>query len=178
VAAALADRLPALRLTASTGYSAAEASDLFDDLLWNIAGNLLGPVLDGGRRRAEAERSRAVARERLARCAEVLLNAMREVEDALINERKLSETLERQTEQHEVSRQTLQQALSRYQRGLSDYLPVLTALAREQSIARALAETRRERLSYRIQLHRSLGGGWMQLEVGNAALTGGEKAHE
>ena len=178
VAAALADRLPALRLTASTGYSAAEASDLFDDWLWNIAGNLLGPVLDGGRRRAEAERSRAAARESLARCGEVLLNAMREVEDALVNESKQSEILERQTEQHEISRQTLQQARSRYQRGLSDYLPVLTALAREQSVARALAETRRERFSYRIQLHRSLGGHWMQSEVGNAALTGGEKAHE
>lgn len=177
-AAALADRLPALRLTASAGYSAPDAAELFDDWLWNIAGNLLAPVLDGGRRRAEAERSRAVARERLARCGDVLLNAMREVEDALINESKQGELIERQAEQYEMTRQTLQQARSRYRRGLSDYLPVLDALVREQSVARDLLETRRERLSYRIQLYRALGGQWMQSDVGNAAQMDGEKDHE
>lgn len=155
-AAALADRLPALRLTASAGYSAPDAAVLFDDWLWNIAGNLLAPIVDGGRRRAEKERSRAVVRERLAGSGEVLLNAMREVEDALINESKQGELIARQAEQHAVSRQTLRHARFRYERGLSDYLPVLVALGREQCTARDLVTPRREHLSYRIQLYRAL----------------------
>lgn len=177
-AAALADRLPALRLTASTGYSAPDAGDLFDDWLWNIAGNLLAPVLDGGRRRAEVERSRAVAREHLARCGEVLLNAMREVEDALVNESKQSELIARQAEQHDAARQTLKQARFRYERGLSDYLPVLTALGREQSVARDLVTARRDYLSYRIQLYRALGGNWMQSELDEADLNESENTSE
>ena len=177
-AAALADRLPALRLTASASYSAPDAADLFDDWLWNIAGNLLAPVLDGGRRQAEVERSRAVAREHLARCGEVLLNAMREVEDALVNESKQSELIARQAEQHDVARQALKQARFRYERGLSDYLPVLTVLGREQSLARDLVTARRDYLSYRIQLYRALGGNWMQSELDEAALNESENTSE
>ena len=177
-AAALADRLPALRLTASAGYAAPDAAELFDNWLWNIAGNLLAPVLDGGRRRAEVERSRAVARERLARCGEVFLNAMREVEDALVNESKQSELIARQAQQHDVARQTLKQARFRYERGLSDYLSVLTALGREQSVARDLVTARRDYLSYRIQLYRALGGNWMQSELDEAALNESENTNE
>ncbi len=103
---------------------------------------------------------------------------MREVEDALINESKQSELIERHTEQYEVVRQTLQQARSRYHRGLSDYLPVLNALIKEQAVARELVDARHERLSYRIQLYRALGGQWMQSDVGNAAQMDGEKNHE
>lgn len=178
VAAALADRLPALRLTASAGYSAPDAAELFDNWLWNIAGNLLAPIIDGGRRRAEVDRSRAVARERLARCGEVLLNAMREVEDALVNESKQAELIARQAEQHDLARQTLNQARFRYERGLSDYLPVLTALGREQSVARDLVTARRDHLSYRIQLYRALGGDWMQAELDDVALNESEKTSE
>jgi outer membrane protein, multidrug efflux system len=177
-AAALADRLPALRLTASAGYAAPDAAELFDNWIWNIVGNLLAPVLDGGRRRAEVERSRAVASERLARCGEVLLNAMREVEDALVNESKQTELIARQAEQHDLARQTLKQARFRYERGLSDYLPVLTALGREQSVARALVAARRDHLSHRIQLYRALGGNWMQAELDDAALNESENTSE
>jgi NodT family efflux transporter outer membrane factor (OMF) lipoprotein len=164
VAAAVADRLPSLRLTASAGYSAPEMSQVFNDVLWNIAGNILMPVLDGGRRRAEADRAEAVMRERLAGYGAVLLTAMREVEDALVNESKGQEMLVRQQEQHEAADKTLYHAGMRYRRGLTDYLPVMNALNREQSLAQAMVKTRQQVLSYRIQLYRALGGKWMSKE--------------
>lgn len=160
VAVAVADRLPALRLTASAGYSNRDAADIFDDLLWNIAGNILAPVLDGGRRKAEADRAEAAMKEQLAVCGTVLLTAMREVEDALVNESKQNETIERQQEQHEAARQTLKYARFRYKSGLTEYLPVMTALNREQTLARIMVDTRQQRLSYRIQLQRALGSSW------------------
>ena len=165
VAAAVADRLPSLRLTASAGYSAPEMSQVFDDVLWNIAGNILMPVIDGGRRRAEADRTEAVMRERLAGYGAVLLTAMREVEDALVNESKGQEMLVRQQEQHEAADKTLYHAGMRYRRGLTDYLPVMNALNREQSLAQAMVKTRQQVLSYRIQLYRALGGKWMSKEL-------------
>jgi len=157
VAVAVADRLPALRLTASAGYSNTDAADIFDDLLWNVAANILAPVLDGGRRRAEADRAQAAMKEQLAGCGAVLLTAMREVEDALVNESKQNQTIERQQEQHEAARQTLKYARFRYKRGLTEYLPVMNALNREQTLARIMVDARQSRLSYRIQLQRALG---------------------
>ncbi len=165
VAVAVADRLPALRLTASAGYSAPDAADLFDDLLWNIAGNILSPILDGGRRRAEVARVEAQMQEQLAGCSSVILTAMREVEDALVNETKQNETIERQQEQHEAARQTLQHARFRYKRGLTEYLPVMNALNREQALAQTMVATQQQRLSYRIQLYRALGGSWIDEET-------------
>ncbi len=119
-----------------------------------------------------------MAQERLARCGEVLLNAIREVEDALVNEGKQTEMLARQTEQFEATRQSVLQVRAHYRRGLTDYLSVLNALAREESLARALVETRRERLSYRIQLHRALGGHWMSTDIDSATSTGGGRRHD
>ncbi len=174
VAAAIADRLPSLRLTASAGYSASDAADLLDDWLWNVAGNLLAPIIDGGRRRAEADRAQAVVAERLSRCGEVLLNAMREVEDALVEEQQQVELIRRKTRQYEIAEQTLKQAGSRYRRGLSDYLSVLTALESKQATARALVDARRKLVSFRIQLHRALGGNFPGLDE-RAELNNGER---
>ncbi len=167
VAVAVADRLPALRLTASAGYSSPDAADLFDDLLWNFVGNIFAPVLDGGRRKSEAERAEAVMKEQLAGFGSILLTAMREVEDALVNESKQQETIARQQEQHEAARQTLQHARFSYKRGLTEYLPVMTALNREQTLARLMVDARQQRLSYRIQLHRALGGVWTEHNLEN-----------
>ena len=164
VAVAVADRLPALRLTASAGYSNTDSAELFDDLLWNIAGNIFAPVLDGGRRKAEADRAESAMKEQLAACGTILLTAMREVEDALVNESKQNETIERQQEQHEAARQTLKYAHFRYKRGLTEYLPVMNALNREQTLARIMVDTRQQRLSYRIQLQRALGSSWKNSE--------------
>ncbi|MEA3348659.1 MAG: efflux transporter outer membrane subunit, partial [Pseudomonadota bacterium] len=86
VAAARADRLPALRLTASSSYLAEDLSSLFDNWIINLAANLAGPIFDGGRRRAEVARVRAVVDERLSLYRETVLNAIVEVEDALTRE--------------------------------------------------------------------------------------------
>lgn len=158
VAAAVANRFPALRLSASVGYSASEVSDLFDNWIWNIAGNLLTPIIDGGRRRAEVERARAALDELMGRYAETLLNAIREVEDALAEERAQSELIERQQEQLSIANSTYEQALSRYKKGVGDYLAVLRAFDERQRLERALVDAQRALVSRRIRLHRALGG--------------------
>ena len=60
----------------------------------------------------------------------------------------------------EQARQTLDDAKTRYVSGLTDYLPVLAALQTLQASERRQVSARRQRLSYRIQLHRALGGSW------------------
>ncbi len=160
VASAVAARLPSLRLTAGGGYQSPRLSTLFDPWLWNLAASLVGPLVDGGRRSAEADRARGAREERLADYGQALLRAIREVEDAWALEEQQAAYLARLERQTGLAEETLGQARSRYGQGLTDYLPVLTALERLQALQRTLVSARRQRLAYRVQLYRALGGTW------------------
>ncbi|MEL7372512.1 MAG: TolC family protein, partial [Myxococcota bacterium] len=59
-----------------------------------------------------------------------------------------------------LAKTTLDQAKTRYVNGLSDYLPVLTALNNLQQLEQAQVAARRSLLSFRIQLYRALAGDW------------------
>jgi NodT family efflux transporter outer membrane factor (OMF) lipoprotein len=162
VASARADRLPAIRLTGGIGYSTDDIDHFFDDWFVNLASGLTMPLFDGFRREAEVERTLAVVEERLADYRLTVLTAIREVEDALIQERKQREYIEALTQQVDDASRALREATERYQKGLNDYLPVLTALERTQALTRNLISARRELLIYRVNLYRALGGSWTQ----------------
>ncbi|MCG8567132.1 MAG: efflux transporter outer membrane subunit, partial [Desulfobacterales bacterium] len=86
VAASRADRLPALSINAGLSYSGDGVSTLFDNWIANLAANLTGPIFDAGKRRAQLDQARAVARERLAAYERIVITAVKEVEDNLVNE--------------------------------------------------------------------------------------------
>ncbi len=158
---AKADRLPALRLTGRARYGDAELDRIFDNWLLNLAAGLTAPLLDGGRRTAEADRTEAAAAEALWEYRRTAYTAVREVEDALVSETKRREHIEALVSQIEAARKGLDQARERYRRGLSGYLPVLTQLLTVQRLERDLVIQRTELLLDRIALHRALGGTWM-----------------
>jgi multidrug efflux system outer membrane protein len=160
VGAALADRFPALRLSASTGYSADSLSSLFDNWIWNIAGSLSATVWDGHRKNREVDRTKGVVDERLAFYGKTVLTALGEVEDALIQEDKQRIYVEKLAILTDLAKTTLSVAREQYLNGLSDYLPVLTALQALNETESNLVTAKRELISYRIQLCRALGGTW------------------
>ena len=164
VAAAVADRLPSLRISASAGLQENELPSLFDDFIWRIAGGLLAPIFDRGRRRAEVVRNKEVVLERLAIYNEVLLGAIVEVENAWIQEKKQIEIIANLKRQKKVSEASLREAKSKYQTGVSDvgYLSVLTAVSKLQNSEVALVEAKRQRILFRIALYRALGGSWTE----------------
>ena len=89
IGAAMADLYPNLSLTASGGTTSDALSDLLDtdSIVYNAVANLVGPIFSGGSRRAEVEAARARADAAAASYAGAVLNALREVEDALVAER-------------------------------------------------------------------------------------------
>ena len=170
VAAAIADRFPTLRLGASLPFQAAHFSQVFADFVWSISAGLSAPIIDGGVRRAEVDRTRAVAAERINNYGAVLLAALREVEDALVQERRQLAYLERVDEQVKIAHDTLREARSSYVNGLGDYLPVLTALRAQQQVELLQLREKKRLLEHRIQLYRALGGSWMsELEPADPA---------
>lgn len=160
VGVAIADQFPALRFSASTGFADSGIETLFTSWIYNLIANLVAPLFDGGRRSAEVDRVRAVLEDRLYGYGQSVLNAFKEVDDALILEARYGDHHDALVVTLEQARSTLDEARSRYQQGLADYLPVLSALQSVQQTERRVVSVRRQLLSYRIQLHRALGGTW------------------
>lgn len=159
-AAARANRLPALTLTGSAGYDSDQFDRLFDDWFAGFAAGILAPLIDGGRRAAEADRTLAVAEERLAAYRQTVLDALREVEDALIREKKQTAYLDSLEKELTAADNALTQANLRYRKGDSEYLDVLTSLNAVQQLERNLLSARRDLLVYRVSLYRALGSRW------------------
>ena len=167
VAVARADRLPRLQLTASLSTDAEALDSLLDNWFAQLAASVTGPIFDGGRRKAEVERTRAVVDERLAAYRLAVLESVAEVEDALVLIDRQQVFIQALDTQLEAARNSHREALGRYRKGLTDYLPVLTALRNLQGLERDVVEAAHDLLVYRVQLHLALGGGWMagQLEA-------------
>ena len=160
ISAAMADRLPAIRLTAAAAYGAEDIDSLFDNWIRNLAAGLAGPIIDGRRRTAEVDRVHAVAEERLAEYEFTVLKAVKEVENALIQEEMQHKHIKALELQLQAADRTLIEARGQYKKGIIDYLPVLAATLASQSLEQELIIQRTQLVVYRINLYRALGGDW------------------
>ena len=111
VAVAIADRFPELGLTIRADTSAEKMRDLFDNWLASLAANLVAPLLDGGERSAEVERTQAALSEELNSYGQLVLESLKEVEDALFQETKQSEYVASLEAQLELSGKSTSQTL-------------------------------------------------------------------
>jgi outer membrane protein TolC len=87
LAAAIADRFPALSLTGAYGVSWLDFGSMTSGTFWNLLASAGQPMYDGGRRKAEEERNRAALREVVANYRQTVLKAFQEVEDGLSDNR-------------------------------------------------------------------------------------------
>lgn len=164
VAEAVADRLPRLRLAGRGGFDAMDPGS--DDLFLSLLGEAVAPILDWGKRKSEVERRRSVVEERLALYSQTYLIAIEEVENALWQEKEQARLIALLNEQLNVARANLGESRNRYMQGLTDYLPVLTALQSLQNLERNILISRRQMITARILLYRALGGGDVLLNSG------------
>ncbi|MEC8645726.1 MAG: efflux transporter outer membrane subunit [Candidatus Latescibacterota bacterium] len=152
--------LPRISLTASTGTSSDELSNLLsgDFSVWNMLANISQPLLQGGRLRAGVDMAQAGVDASLATYAQSALLAYAEVEQALIAADLLArqeKALQTATTEAQAAR-TL--AEDRYAKGLSDLITLLDAQRRAFDAESQLLSVRRLRLDARIDLHLALGG--------------------
>jgi len=159
LASAISNMYPRLSLTASLEKTAGKGENILKEWARSLLGNLLAPVFYGGRLKAEVKRTRAVKQQRLSEYGQTILTALREVEDALIMEKKQLERINSLKKQLKLTQQTSQQLRLEFFNGLADYLDVLTALEDEQQLGRGLLSAHRILLEYRIALYRALAGG-------------------
>jgi NodT family efflux transporter outer membrane factor (OMF) lipoprotein len=160
VATALTERFPRISLAATVETAAGNVQDLFSNWLASLAANLLQPLFDAGARRAEVERVRGVAAERLNLYGQTILTALGEVEDALAQEQQQVKYLQSLDRQLDLSRQVIERTRHGYLHGATDFLRVLDHMQRHQGLERQRLTAQRQLIQHRINLYRSLGGGW------------------
>jgi NodT family efflux transporter outer membrane factor (OMF) lipoprotein len=160
VAVAVANKLPGLRLQGSLNVQNGEIEKLFDNILYQVLAAIAAPIFRGGQLDAEVKRNQAVVRELLANYGDTLITAVGEVENALAQERQQIKQIAQIEQEVQIASNALREARTRYREGLSDFLPVLSALSTQQNAELSLLQARRTALAYRVQLLRALGGTW------------------
>jgi NodT family efflux transporter outer membrane factor (OMF) lipoprotein len=156
VGAAIAERLPQVTLD---GRFAFNDTSTRSNLVGSSGLALFQPLLDWGRRAAEVSAAQAVLQQALLVFSHEYLLAIEEVETTLWQETRQRELIDALARREDLLVRTVEEARVRYSLGVTDYLPVLTALQELQRVQRRLLTQRRVLVALRIQLYRATGGG-------------------
>lgn len=152
-ASAQAAQLPSVNLNGAIGA-------VFDptSLLWSIGGSLLQPLYAGGAIHGEIELTQAQQREAVANYVSVGIEAFREVESALADERYLKQR------QAALQRATVRLgnasriAEDRYDAGIITILDLTQVRTQYFNARSQLLAVRADRLTQRVNLYLALGG--------------------
>ncbi len=162
VGVARSTQFPSISLLGIIGLNSRESTELFtaDGKTWSVGGNLLGPLVDLGKSWSRTEAAEAVAEQALKQYEQVVLQAVREVEDSMVSVRTFHD--EHQIRQVQVTAARSADMLSRrrYNDGVTSYLEVLSTQESLFTSELARSNTQQRYLSAIVQLYKALGGGW------------------
>jgi len=176
VAAAVANQLPKLSISADLSTSGDRSRDLFNNWFSSLGANLFGPIFDGGLLQAEVDRNEAVARQLFYAHGQLLLEAIGEVENSLAREKEQQINLRSLETQLQYAGQTIDHVANRYRQGAEDYQRVLLALLSQQGLQRNILTGRRQLINFRISLYRALSGRLPLPETTNAPSSNAKPA--
>ena len=168
IGAARAAFFPRITLTATLGTASSELSGLFKSGSFALTGTgqLLQPIFDAGRNRANLAVARVNREIAVAQYEKSIQTAFREVSDALAGRATLDEQLRAQTALTEALADTYRLADLRYKAGAASYLEALDAQRALFAAQQALIQIRAAQLQNTVQLYRALGGGWKEAPPG------------
>ncbi|HTH95310.1 MAG TPA: efflux transporter outer membrane subunit [Rhodocyclaceae bacterium] len=127
------------------------------------------PIFDAGRLRSEYRGLAAQTDLAITSYNQTLLNALRDVADQISTMQSLEQQLQRQQAAVESSQSALKLAQQRYEAGITNRQPVLSAEANRLQQDRALIDLQARWTDGRINLIRALGGGFTDNEQDNKA---------
>ena len=157
---AVSNLYPQINLSATLGTQALTTGALFGpgSMLWNLAGALAQPLFNAGLR-AGASAAEANLQAAGANYRATVLQALRNVADALRQLDNDAQTLQAQTAADDAAQQSLQLVQQQYSLGAASYLQLLTAQQQAQSARIQLLSAQAARLSDTAALYQAMGGG-------------------
>jgi NodT family efflux transporter outer membrane factor (OMF) lipoprotein len=171
VGVSIAQLFPDLTLTGTYGFSGDTMEEIFKydyTEMYAAITNLSQPIFKGGQLRAQIKAAKARYEELAANYAGSVLNALREVEDTLITEQKLTEQLEQAQIQLTEAKAAEDLSKQRYESGVEGILAVLESERRSRTSEEQLIILKGQIWSSRVNLHLALGGNWNDTQKLNA----------
>ena len=162
IGAARAAYFPSIPLTASAGYASGALNNLFTGSsgVWAIGGQLLAPIFEGGKIRAQNKQAEAQYREMLATYEKTVQGAFKEALDALSANRINREIFESYNQQTVAMQRSYDLTKKQEDAGLIGVTDLLSVEENLLSAEMNLASARNDELAAVVNLSKALGGGW------------------
>jgi outer membrane protein TolC len=160
---AQANMYPALNITLGGGLESFKASNWFNvpsSLFGLAAGTIAQPIFRRKELKTNFEISKVEREQAVIQFRQSVLQAIGEVENALVRTDKLKEQHEIATSRVDTLRKAVFNAQLLFKSDMANYLEVITAQSNALQAELALAVIQRQQLDAIVELYRSLGGGW------------------
>ena len=158
-----ANMYPTLRITAGGGLNAFKATNWFNvpaSLFGLVAGGIVQPLFEKKQLKTAYEIAKVEREKTVIRFRQSVLNAVGEVSNALVRIEKLKTEQSIALNRVQVLQKAISNANMLFTTGMANYLEVITAQSNALQSQLELAALTREQLNAKVELYRSLGGGW------------------
>jgi len=154
---------PDISLVGNIGTESSFFKELFhsSSSVWQYGMTLLQEIFTGGRLTSGLDLTKAQKMERLYAYESTVLNAFKEVNDALIAHQKTLEIVQVEKERVQTLQTYFALANLRYIEGETDYLTFLDAERRYFASQLECAQAQGDSFLALIDIYKSLGGGWV-----------------
>lgn len=160
---------PHITISGAGGWQTTGVTSLLSapSLFWSLGADVLQPVVQGGRNRANLAAARAAYDQAVANYRQSVLTAFQQVEDGISNLSTLAQALSTQDAAVQDARKALEIANNRYVGGVTSYLDVITAQTTLLASERLATQLRGEQMVSSVYLVKALGGGWDPSSIQN-----------
>ncbi len=169
VGVATAAFYPQLTIFGGGGFQSTDITNLLTapSAIWSVGGDLLQPIFQGGRNRANLAATKSAYDESVANYRESVLTAFQQVEDGLSGLNTLSQAGTTQNAAVSDARRALELANNRYVGGVTSYLDVITAQSALLTNERLATQLLGQQMVTSVYLVKALGGGWDASQIQN-----------
>jgi len=153
---------PRFTLTGNLGTMSRDFNELFTGpaKFWGIGPGVTLPFFTAGLNMANLNATEARQQQALIQYQQTILEAFREVEDALIAYQKFRLIQIQKKKLVKLNRHAVELSEARYEEGLADYLDVLDSQRELFTAELDLTQMKRAQLVAMVRLYKALGGGW------------------
>jgi len=153
---------PSISLTGAYGFESMELSNLIKHSasVWNLGALVTGTLFDFGRTKSIVELKEAEKKEALYNYVKTVKTAFKEIYDALTNISSTYQKLSAQQAQVNTLKNLLSLSEKKFEKGLVDYLTVLSAQRDYLNSQLNLISLKAELLKNYVYFYKALGGGW------------------
>jgi multidrug efflux system outer membrane protein len=162
IGVATANFFPRISLTALLGRASSPLDSLSSGqaTVWSLAGNIAGPIYQGGALRAQKRQAVAFWEQSKLQYAQTAQIAFQDVSNALVSRTKYEAIQVQEARAVQAYQESVKVSLQRYVAGKASYFEVIDAQLQLYPAENALALTELNRRTVIVQLYKALGGGW------------------